>query len=250
MRKVWTGHSANATISTSEPAGWGSTFTMNATIEPRRQPSQERSKATVNRILHAAEALIAKNGTGALKMREIALRAKVPIGSVYMYFPNREAIIRAIVDQYHESIDTFLEKSAAEVRTAQDLVALLGRIVDDYYRFILSAPSILNLWSGSLYNKTLRELSIADSRRTAEILYRASESFLTPEQAKRALPCYLVCVDIIGSIAKLAVNLGSEEGDRAVEELRGMIVAHVATMLELDTTESALTPRRSRGRGE
>jgi AcrR family transcriptional regulator len=232
----------------SKEAGRHSTLTMKTTIEPRRQPSQERSRATVDRILHAAEALIAKNGTGALKMREIALRAKVPIGSVYMYFPNREAIIRAIVDRYHESIDTSLEKSAAEVRTPGDLVALLGRIVDDYYRFIRSAPSILNLWSGSLYNKSLTELSIADSRRTAQILYRASEAFLTPEQARRALPCYLVCVDIIGSIAKLAVNLGAEEGDRAVEELRGMIVAHVAAMLELGTPESASKPRRSRSR--
>jgi len=188
--------------------------TMKTNIEPRRQPSQERSKATVDRILHAAEMLIAKHGTGALKMREIALRAKVPIGSLYMYFPSREAIIRAIVDRYHESIDTSLKKSAANVRNPQNLIALLGKIVDDYYRFIRSVPSILNLWSGSVYNKTLTELSIADSRRTAQILYRASESFLTTEQAKRALPCYRVCVDIIGSVAKLAVNLGMEEGDR------------------------------------
>jgi len=127
---------------------------------------------------------------------------------------------------------------------------LLGRIVDDYYRFIRSAPSILNLWSGSLYNKTLTELSIADSRCTAEILYRASESFLTPEQATRALPCYLVCVDIIGSIAKLAVSLGPEEGDRAVEELRRMIVAHVAAMLELDTTKSSPAPSKNDNRNE
>jgi AcrR family transcriptional regulator len=220
-------------------------MTKAKTIEPRRQPSQDRSKATVERILHAAEALIAKNGTGALKMREIAVRAKIPIGSLYMYFPNREAIIRAIVDRYHESIDTSLEQSAAEVKTPRDLVELLGRIVDDYYHFIRSAPSILNLWSGSLYNKALTELSIADSKRTAQILYRASEPFLTAEQAKRALPCYLVCVDIIGSIAKLAATLGPEEGDRAVAELRSMIVFHVAAMLGLGPSEF-VDPRQNR----
>jgi AcrR family transcriptional regulator len=210
---------------------------MMSSIKPRRQPSQDRSKATVNRILRAAESLIAKKGTGALKMREIALRARVPIGSLYMYFPNREAIIRAIVDRYHDVIDTSLQESASRVRTSQDLIELLGRIVDDYYKFIRSAPSILNLWSGSLYNKTLTELSIADSKRTAQILYRASESFLTAEQAERAFPCYLVCVDIIGSIAKLAACLGPEEGAQAITELRGMIVTHVASMLGLDPCE-------------
>ncbi len=140
----------------------------------------------------------------------------------------------------------FLSKEALpRVKTAQDLIDLLGRIVDDYYRFIRSAPSILNLWSGSLYNKTLTELSIEDSKRTATILYRASESFLTAAQAARALPCYLVCVDIIGSIAKLAVTLGPDEGDRAVAELRSMIVSHVATMLALDPSE-LVSRRRNR----
>ena len=226
---------------------------MTNNIKPRRQPSQERSKATVNRILRAAEALIAKSGTGALKMREIALHAKVPIGSVYMYFPNREAIIRAIVDRYHESIDASLEESASEVKNPQDIVDLMGRIVDDYYRFIRSAPSILNLWSGSLYNKTLTELSIADSKRTAQTLYRASESFLTSEQAERAFPCYLVCVDVIGSIEKLAVSLVPKEGNRAVAELRRMIVTHVAAMLDMDDMAKSgnrLTQRKKPGPGK
>jgi len=181
-------------------------------------------------------------------MREIALRAKVPIGSVYMYFPNREAIIRAIVDGYYELIDASLENSVSEVRTPQDLVEVLGRSVDEYYTFIRGVPSLLNLWSGSLYNKALTELSIEDSKRTAQILYRASLPFLTPEQAERAFPCYLVCVDIIGSIANLAVSLGPQEGDRAVAELRKMITLHVATMLESEPTADTPAPRKLRGR--
>jgi AcrR family transcriptional regulator len=220
---------------------------MTSSLKPRRQPSQQRSKATVDSILRAAEALIAKNGTGALKMREIALRAAVPIGSLYMYFPNREAIIRAIVDRYHTSIDVALEQRAAAVNTPQQLVELLGRIVDDYYGFIRSAPSILNLWSGSLYNKTLTELSIADSKRTAQILLRASESFLPPRQSRRALACYLACVDIIGSIAKLAASLDPQEGAQVVAELRNMIVAHVAAMLGV-VVPAAPAARVRRGR--
>jgi AcrR family transcriptional regulator len=223
---------------------------MTSSIKPRRQPSQNRSKATVDRILRAAESLIAKHGTGTLKMREIALRAKVPIGSLYMYFPNREAIIRAIVDRYHDSIDKSLQDLASQVRTPQHLIDLLERIVDDYYKFIRSTPSILNLWSGSLYNKTLTRLSIADSKRTAQILYLASEPFLTPEQAERAFPCYLVCVDIIGSIAKLAAFLGPEEGARAITELREMIVAHVTSMLDLNLSQTKPVARQPDGRAK
>ncbi len=76
---IWTKaiHDARFQLA-SEPRG--ATLTITSSVEQRRQPSQQRSKATVDRILKAAEALIAKHGTGSLQMREIALRARVPIG--------------------------------------------------------------------------------------------------------------------------------------------------------------------------
>jgi hypothetical protein len=96
-------------------------------------------------------------------------------------------------------------------------------------------------------------LSIADSRHTAQIFLRASASFLTPEQSRRAPACFLVCVDIIGSIAKLAASLSPQEGAQAVKELRSMVVAHVAAMLGVDvpaTAQPALVHPRSRSRGK
>ncbi|GGG90387.1 TetR/AcrR family transcriptional regulator [Silvibacterium dinghuense] len=212
---------------------------MTTTVKPRRLPSQDRSKATVNQILLAAEALIARNGTGALKMREIAEQAEVPIGSLYMYFPNREAIIRTIVERYSTLIETDLSARVAQVKSTRELIALIGSIVNDYYKFLRSSPSLINLWTGSLYNKSLTELSIADSRRTAEILYHASKPFLTPRQRQRALPCFLVCVDTIGSIANLAVSLKPAEGDAVIEELQKMLVAHVTALFDKDMEVSA-----------
>ncbi|MFT4114276.1 TetR family transcriptional regulator [Silvibacterium sp.] len=215
---------------------------MTETVKPRRLPSQDRSKATVNQILLAAETLIARNGTGGLKMREIAEHAGVPIGSLYMYFPNREAIIRTIVDRYSQLIEADLTARAAKIRTAQELIALIGSIVDDYYKFLRSSPSLINLWTGSLYNQTLSELSIADSRRTAEILCHASRPLLPPRQRQRALPCFLVCVDTIGSIANLAVSLSPEEGDAVILELQRMLVAHVTALFGTDAASSAKKP--------
>jgi hypothetical protein len=76
----------------------------------------------------------------------------------------------------------------------------------------------------------------------ALILYQAWLPFLSPAQTERALPCFLVCVDIIGTVAKLAVD--SQESEKIVEELRRMIVMHVAAMLDLDLSAPMPTSKR------
>jgi AcrR family transcriptional regulator len=208
---------------------------MMQTPAPRRHPSQVRAKLTVDRILQAAEALIAEEGAGELKMRKIALRAEIPIGSLYMYFPNREAIMRAITDHYHALIDASLEETVAAIHAPQDLLAIIGQSVDEYYNFIRTTPAILNLWTGSAYNQVLAQLSIEDSQRTAQIFFQAALPFLSPVQAERALPGFLVCVDMIGSISLVAARLSGEEGENAVQEMKRMIMLYAADLLDIET---------------
>ena len=62
----------------------------------RRVPVQDRSERRVASLLSHAEAVLAKVGYEATTMTEIAARAKASIGSVYQYFPNKEAITAAL----------------------------------------------------------------------------------------------------------------------------------------------------------
>jgi AcrR family transcriptional regulator len=213
----------------------GESTKMMQTPAPRRHPSQVRAKLTVDRILQAAEALIGEEGAGELKMRKIALRAEIPIGSLYMYFPNREAIIRAITDRYHALIDASLEEKVAAIRSPGDLLALIGTSVEEYYAFICTTPGGLNLWTGSAYNQVLAQLSTEDSQRTARILYDASLPFLSPAQVQRALPGFLVCVDMIGSISLVAARLSHEEGENTVQEMKRMIMLYAAGLLDINS---------------
>ena len=66
----------------------------------RRKPKQERSIQRLNLILSAAADLIAKKGVSAMRMTELAAAAKVPIGSVYQYFPEKAAIVKALFDRH------------------------------------------------------------------------------------------------------------------------------------------------------
>jgi AcrR family transcriptional regulator len=62
-------------------------------LQRRRIPSQGRAQLTVNSIVQAAQQLLDEDGPQALTTRRIAERAGVSIGSLYQYFPNREAIV-------------------------------------------------------------------------------------------------------------------------------------------------------------
>lgn len=66
---------------------------------PRKKPRQERSRATVEAILEAAAHILVAHGFEATTTRQVAERAGVSIGSLYQYFPSKEALITALVER-------------------------------------------------------------------------------------------------------------------------------------------------------
>lgn len=63
---------------------------------PRRVPIQERSKRRVETILEAAALVFAEVGYEAATMEGIAARAETSIGSVYQFYPNKQALFAAV----------------------------------------------------------------------------------------------------------------------------------------------------------
>lgn len=66
---------------------------------PRRTPTQGRAQHTVAAIFEATGLLAAEGGDAQLTTNRIAERAGVSIGTLYQYFPTREAIVDALVAQ-------------------------------------------------------------------------------------------------------------------------------------------------------
>lgn len=62
-------------------------------IEPRKRPRQERSAEMVERILGSAQRLVKAQGAKGLTTIAIAEQAGLSVGSLYQYYPNKEAII-------------------------------------------------------------------------------------------------------------------------------------------------------------
>ncbi|MEW5852502.1 MAG: TetR/AcrR family transcriptional regulator [Myxococcota bacterium] len=88
-----------------------------ARLHPRRQPMQARAQATVESILRATERVLVKEGYDGANTNRIAEVAGVSVGSLYQYFPSKEALVMALVDEH---CDQMLGLMAQHVSESQD----------------------------------------------------------------------------------------------------------------------------------
>lgn len=76
-------------------------------LNPRKRPAQERSRQTVAAIITSTAHVLVRHGYEGTTTARVAERAGASIGSVYQYFPNKESLIGALVEQHAlEILDT------------------------------------------------------------------------------------------------------------------------------------------------
>jgi len=95
---------------------------------PRKAPKQQRSKETVDVILAATARVLVKEGFDRASTNRIAEAAGVSIGSLYQYFPSKEALVAALVERHIEAMSAALEAEMAAVADAP-LDAAMRRMV-------------------------------------------------------------------------------------------------------------------------
>jgi AcrR family transcriptional regulator len=71
-----------------------------AALKPRKQPVQARSEATVLAIHEASIQVLLSAGYRSFTTTRVSERAGVSVGTLYQYFPNRQALIRAVLERY------------------------------------------------------------------------------------------------------------------------------------------------------
>jgi AcrR family transcriptional regulator len=85
---------------------------------PRKKPRQERSEATVDAILEATARVLCTTGYDRASTNRIALAAGVSIGSLYQYFPSKEALVAALADRHMAKMTSLVRAKLAELADA------------------------------------------------------------------------------------------------------------------------------------
>jgi AcrR family transcriptional regulator len=85
--------------------------------KPRKNASQERSRATVDALVEATARILRREGFDRASTNRIAEQAGVSIGSLYQYFPSKEALVAAVIDRHHEELMQVVRGALAKVAT-------------------------------------------------------------------------------------------------------------------------------------
>jgi AcrR family transcriptional regulator len=82
---------------------------------PRKQASQERSRATVDALIEATARILVSEGFDRASTNRIAEQAGVSIGSLYQYFPSKEALVAAVIDRHNQQLRQLVRVALANV---------------------------------------------------------------------------------------------------------------------------------------
>ncbi len=109
-------------------------------VRLRKLPRQHRSRALVNAVIEAAAQLLVRGGRDAVTTNGVAVRAGVSIGSLYQYFPNREAILVAVARDHLKRVHSHV--ADIDVRSVDCLAGLTTRLVARLFEAHRISPAL------------------------------------------------------------------------------------------------------------
>ncbi len=114
----------------------------------RRRPRQERSRFTVAAILQAAAVVIDEVGWAHASTNRIAERAGVSIGSLYQYFPDKEAILGSLLEEHRNAVHEVIAHALTRLEDPEISVdAALRRLFGDLLEVHREDPVVARVLS-------------------------------------------------------------------------------------------------------
>lgn len=90
---------------------------LKAAAKPRKQASQARSRATVDALVEATARILINEGFDKASTNRIAKIAGVSVGSLYQYFPGKEALVVAVAERHNRAIMDVVGRALEEIQS-------------------------------------------------------------------------------------------------------------------------------------
>ncbi len=194
-------------------------------LAPRRVPRQQRGKRRVARLLRAAEAVIAEHGHEAATMCAIAQRAGSSVGSLYQFFPNKDAVVQALCTGFVEASDALWKDLTARApRLGAEQLA--GRMIELPLELAKDHPAFLPLLDFPPTAHSRRRHEIIRER--ISVALRARQPGLSRPQALRTAS---VAHQIIRGCLTLCARAPMEERSGIVGEFRVVLAGYLRERL-------------------
>lgn len=195
----------------------------------RRAPVQRRSAERLTRILDACADLLDEVGYDALSTRAVAVRAGVPIGSVYRFFGNKrqmaDALAQRNLERYTERVTQRLaDAGAGDWRVAMDAV------LDEYLAMKRTAPGFSLVDFGNQIPVGARDAE--PNHRVADRLTELLSGYLhrAPDDALRRT--FLIAVETADTLVHLAFRMDPQGDEAVIAETRDLLRAYLGRVLD------------------
>ena len=154
-------------------------------LDPRKSPVQARSTASVDAILEATVQVLLEVGKERLTTTRVAWRAGVSVGTLYQYFPNKSALLQAVLKGHLASVTKAVELSCKELE-GQPLRPMVTALVNAFLEAKMRSPKA----SVALYSvssdvdgaKIALQMGMRTSKAIARMLATAAEPLTTDPQ--------------------------------------------------------------------
>jgi len=192
-----------------------------------RAPKRERGKQRVAELLQAAAAVFVEKGYEAATMTEIAARASAPIGSLYQFFPAKEALADTLVQNYAALLAADLKALAAR---ASDIDT--KTLVEALFGLLRGRPreraAALPLAEARMDERTRRTTFRHMLRRHIATILRARFPALSPGAARDMA---VVVLQLIKAANTLSDEQGLAGRATALRELRALATQYLEQRL-------------------
>ncbi|MEH6549331.1 MAG: TetR/AcrR family transcriptional regulator [Pseudomonadales bacterium] len=140
-----------------------------------RRPIQARGQEKFDRILDAADEIVAVNGADDLSLYDIAEKAGVAVGSVYHFFPSTHAVLVALVERYDSRFQQLVQTAPhGTMNSWQDVIWFQ---TEQSRNYINSTPGAIIMILGSGQTWATRLADEKGDQRIAEDMAKAIERF-------------------------------------------------------------------------
>ena len=212
-----------------------------ATDAYRRRPRQSRGQARVELLLDAAATVIATQGIEAATAEAIALEARTAKGSLYQFFPNRDAVLAALALRYADEMRTIHERAFPMDSHGLPLDRLIDRIVKPLAEFHDRNPAFRRVFAS--HDGPVDDTRSAPARLRAQlfdsfvdrldVLFASRNPKLPTRDRRRAA---LVAASVGQSLLARRARAQAADKKPLLDDLRRLLLSYLEQMLELEPT--------------
>jgi AcrR family transcriptional regulator len=195
----------------------------------RTTPRQARSSATVDAILDAAEQVFATLGPANATTVDIAKAAGISVGRLYYWFPDKEAVVSAVMERSEALVRLFLQQTVVDDRS-RSTNELVREIVESMAAFMRRHPGTFTLLaeSGPAVSEATRSLRALFVQLAGAVIAERVPNLPLDEEALVAGTCIRIVIPMMGEYLQQSLAAGDPVvGTEHLDEARYLIGAYV-----------------------